>query len=138
MKYKMKEVIVDQIINVLQSDDIIDVADIKKIGDNIDQQIQNVIICGISTMNKVYPMTQDYEYKLDIAIRSWIADDESGENFQNLCSLVESVLSPLNDAKEYSTILSKPVVGVVNEGQTRQVTEDSNILTFSYLVYVSF
>lgn len=138
MKYKMKEVIVEQIINVLQSDDIIDVADIKKIGDNIDQQIQNVIICGISTMNKVYPMTQDYEYKLDIAIRSWIADDESGENFQNLCNLVESVLSPLNDAKEFGIILSKPVVGVVNEGQTRQVTEDSNILTFSYLVYVSF
>jgi len=57
MKYKMKDVIVEQIIDVLKSSEICEMADIKKIGDNVDEQTQNVIICGISSMNKVYPMT---------------------------------------------------------------------------------
>jgi hypothetical protein len=57
MKYKMKDVIVEQIIDVLKSSEICEMADIKKIGDNVDEQIQDVIICGISSMNKVFPMT---------------------------------------------------------------------------------
>jgi hypothetical protein len=57
MKYKMKDVIVEQIIDVLKTTEICEIADIKKIGDNVDEQTQNVIICGISSMNKVYPMT---------------------------------------------------------------------------------
>jgi hypothetical protein len=57
MKYKMKDVIVEQIIDILKTTKICEIADIKKIGDNVDEQTQNVIICGISSMNKVYPMT---------------------------------------------------------------------------------
>lgn len=138
MKYQMKDIIIDSIIQKLEGTSIKQEADIKKIGDNIDEQTQNVIICGISSMNKVYPMTQDYEYKLDIAVRSWIAGDENGEGFQRVCEALEYELSPLNDNKTMKDIFKTPVVGVVNEGQIMQVTDDSNIMTLSYLVYVSF
>jgi hypothetical protein len=55
-----------------------------------------------------------------------------------VCEALEYELSPLNDNKTMKDIFKTPVVGVVNEGQVMQVTEDSNIMTLSYLVYVSF
>jgi hypothetical protein len=55
-----------------------------------------------------------------------------------VCEALEARLAPLNDTKTMNFVFKTPVVGVVNEGQTMQVTEDSNIMTLSYLVYVSF
>lgn len=133
---EVQKYIVQRIIEVLSVDEIINYADVKRIGDNIDEQIQNVIICGISSINKVYPMTQDYEYKLDIAIRSWIADDLNGEGFDYICKCVRNLLLPLNGS--FKSIFESPIVGVVGEAQTKQITEDSNILTLSFLIYASF
>ena len=138
MKFKMKDIIVQSVIDAMETTSIVEIADVKKLADNIDQQTANVIVCGISSINKLYPMTEDYEYKLDVTIRSWIADDESGRQFEELCNKVEECLSPLNDSKNFSAILQKPVVGVVGDGQARQATEDINIMTYSYLVYASF
>lgn len=138
MRFKIKDAIVQAIIESMEKTDIAEIADVKKLADNIDQQVSNVIICGISSVNKLYPMTEDFEYKLDITVRSWIADDENGKQFEELCNKVEECLSPLNDSKTFSSILQKPIVGVVSDSQARQVTEDSNIMTYSYLVYASF
>lgn len=105
MKFKIKDSIVQSVIEAMEKTDIVEIADVKKIADNIDEQVSNVIICGISSVNKLYPMTEDYEYKLDITIRSWIADDEDGKQFEELCNKVEECLNPLNDSKSFSAIL---------------------------------
>lgn len=139
MKSFLQNYIVQTIVNTLNMGQLEEYAQVKKIGDNIDDQIQNVIICGISSSNKVYPMTDDYQFKLDIAIRSWIADDENGEMFENICSIVREKLKPLGNNKAFKqTLTHENIVGVVEEAEAKQVTEDSNILTLSYLVYASF
>lgn len=138
MKSEAQKFIVDSIIEKLKNSQVIEYADVKRINDNIDEQTEIVIICGISSINKVYPMTDDYQYKLDIAIRSWIADDQNGIIFDKVIDMVRKQLKPLSN-KNFNQILNNwHFVGVVEEAETKQVTEDSNILTLSYLVYASF
>lgn len=135
-KYIIQSVIMSLQLNFEQYSEQIQ---IKKIGDNIDEQIPHVIICGISSSSKVFPMTDDYQFKLDIAIRSWIADDENGQEFERVCKKARNVLRPLSDSKTFRQIFDEQfIVGVVEQPEATQVTEDSNILTLSYLVYASF
>lgn len=139
MRYNIETDIINNLVDILAGVNFTQEVDVKSIGDNIDQQTQNVIICGISSHKKVYPMTEDYEYILDITLRSWIADDQNGDCFQQICNQMHEALKSLRQPSELKAFLNiDNIVGCVYDGQTKQVTEDSNLITLRYLLYASF
>lgn len=109
--------------------------DVKQINDNFDEQIQNVVIVGVTSTKKLFPMTEDYEYGLEITLRSWICEDESGNEFNEIVAEIKKALN--EQFKDYNNRNTLRFVGVVDEGIDRSITETSNIMTFKYLVYAS-
>ena len=105
----------------------------------LDERTTFMIVVGIDTVTQVNIGLEDYEYELNITVDALIADDRSGEEFNNICKTLEAKLLdyavkriPLIDLFE-----DVPVCGFIYTMVDYSITNEANRGVFRYKVYTS-
>ena len=106
-----------------------------------DERTDNMIVIGITNTTQVNVGLPDYKYELEITVDSFIADDNTGNEFNRIAKETEKVLSPyLNGINPNYTALfgDIPIVGILFNGSDFSITTESNRATFRYSLFASF
>lgn len=96
-----------------------------------------MIVVSIDTVTQVNPGLQDYEYQCNVALNSFISDDENGQIFKKVRKQITNRLTGINNSVFESVFVNIPVVGYIFENTTKSLGENSNIQTYTFKIYTS-
>lgn len=106
-----------------------------------DERTDNMIVIGITNTTQVNVGLPDYKYDLEITVDCFIADDNSGNEFNRISEETEKVLYPYLNGKNpnYTALFGDiPIVGILFDGSDFSITAESNRTTFRYSLFASF
>lgn len=108
--------------------------------DFTEERKPNMIIVSIDSIKQCHPPVPDYEYQISITVDSFIADDPNGSKFN---AIIEEVQNKMNlyifKGQPLSSLFGEiPVVGLLEDGASYSITNESNRCEMKYLVYISF
>ena len=95
-----------------------------------------MVVIGITEQTRVHYGLNDFEFKLSIVVDTFIEDDEIGYNQNNISMIIGERMY------EYKNLFSEmfgdlPIVGIVEEPITFNITDVSHRTELSYLIYTS-
>lgn len=96
-----------------------------------------MIVVSVDTVTQVNPGLQDYEYQCNVALNSFISDDENGQVFKKVRKQITNRLTGINNSVFDSVFANIPVVGYIFESTTKSLGENSNIQTSTFKIYTS-
>lgn len=96
-----------------------------------------MIVVSVDTVTQVNPGLQDYEYQCNVALNSFISDDENGQIFKKVRKQITNRLTGINNSVFDSVFANIPVVGYIFESTTKSLGENSNIQTSTFKIYTS-
>lgn len=96
-----------------------------------------MIVVSVDTVTQVNSGLQDYEYQCNVALNSFISDDENGQIFKKVRKQITNRLTGINNSVFDSVFANIPVVGYIFESTTKSLGENSNIQTSTFKIYTS-
>lgn len=96
-----------------------------------------MIVVSVDTVTQVNPGLQDYVYQCNVALNSFISDDENGQIFKKVRKQITNRLTGINNSVFDSVFANIPVVGYIFESTTKSLGENSNIQTSTFKIYTS-
>lgn len=96
-----------------------------------------MIVVSVDTVTQVNHGLQDYEYQCNVALNSFISDDENGQIFKKVRKQITNRLTGINNSVFDSVFANIPVVGYIFESTTKSLGENSNIQTSTFKIYTS-
>lgn len=106
-----------------------------------EERTENMIVIGITNTTQVNVGLPDYKYELEIVIDSWIADDNTGEEFNRISNEAKEVLLPyiIGKNSNYTDVFGNiPIVGILYNGSDFSITTESNRTVLRYSLFASF
>ena len=105
----------------------------------IEERDQSMVVVGIDSVNQVNVGLDDYQYDLTITVDTLIADDRSGTVFKSISKCISTFMTEYLIKRKSLQMLFKdiPAVGLLFNGSSYTITNDSNRVIFSYQVFTS-